>query len=302
MPRAFARSSHSKEQDMTLTTVSKHVCCGGELGFYTVRSEALGLPASFGVFIPPGATPEGVTKDNPVPVLYLLAGLTCTQETFLIKSNIVRFAAAHGIALVACDTSPRGANVPGETESWDLGVAAGFYLDATQAPWQAHYRMGTFIGEELPRLIAGQFPVDATRQGICGHSMGGHGALVHALRSPGTWKSVSAFAPIVHPTAVPWGEKAFTAYLGEDRATWAAHDATLLLRAGHTHPTTILVDQGDGDQFLERELQPWHLDDAAKAAGQKLTLRRHAGYDHSYWFIQTFIEDHVRHHAGILKG
>lgn len=282
---------------MILTTASKHVCCGGELGFYTVQSEALGLPTTFGVFIP-----EGASKEKPVPVLYLLAGLTCTQDTFLIKSNIVRFAAKHGIALVACDTSPRGANVPGETDSWDLGVAAGFYLDATQTPWRAHYRMGTFISEELPKLVASQFPVDTTRQGICGHSMGGHGALVHALRSPEKWKSVSAFAPIVHPAAVPWGEKAFTAYLGPDKAAWAQHDATLLLKAGHTHPTTILVDQGDGDQFLERELQPWHLEEAAKAVGQKLTLRRHAGYDHSYWFIQTFIEDHMNHHAKILKG
>ncbi|NHN89001.1 S-formylglutathione hydrolase [Acetobacter conturbans] len=282
---------------MTLTTASKHFCCGGELGFYTVQSEALGLPTTFGVFIP-----EGASKEKPVPVLYLLAGLTCTQDTFLIKSNIVRFAAKHGIALVACDTSPRGAKVPGEADSWDLGVGAGFYLDATQSPWRAHYRMGTFIGEELPKLVAEQFPVDASKQGICGHSMGGHGALVHALRSPEKWKSVSAFAPIVHPTAVPWGEKAFTAYLGPDKATWAQHDATLLIKAGHTHPTTILVDQGDGDQFLERELQPWHLEEAAKAAGQKLTLRRHAGYDHSYWFIQSFIEDHMDHHTKILKG
>ncbi|MBV1836502.1 S-formylglutathione hydrolase [Acetobacter estunensis] len=281
---------------MSLTIASRHICCGGELGFYTVQSEALGLPTTFGAFIPHGAS-----KEKPVPVLYLLAGLTCTQETFLIKANAVRFAAQHGIALVACDTSPRGANVPGETDGWDLGVGAGFYLDATQAPWRAHYRMGTFIGSELPKLVGRHFAVDETRQGIMGHSMGGHGALVHALREPEKWKSVSAFAPIVHPSAVPWGEKAFTAYLGSDRASWAAYDATELLRAGHVHPTTILVDQGEADQFLERELQPHHLEEAAKAAGQKLTLRRQAGYDHSYWFIQSFIEDHMNHHAELLK-
>ncbi|GBQ29555.1 esterase [Gluconacetobacter sacchari DSM 12717] len=281
---------------MAITTRSTHACCGGTLGFYSHPSDSLGLEARFAVFMPDGASAAA-----PAPVIHLLAGLTCTEETFLIKANAVRFAAEYGIALVATDTSPRGADAPGEDDSYDFGSGAGFYLDATQAPWAAHYRMGTYVAEELPALTEANFPLDGARRGIMGHSMGGHGALVHALRAPDRWKSVSAFAPIVHPSAVPWGEKAFTGYLGPDRAAWAAHDATLLLRADHTHPTTILVDQGDADQFLDAQLQPWHLEDAARAAGQELILRRHPGYDHSYWFIQSFIQDHLTHHAAILR-
>ncbi|MFT8421076.1 MAG: S-formylglutathione hydrolase [Gluconacetobacter sp.] len=281
---------------MAITTRATHACCGGTLGFYSHPSESLGLEARFAVFVPDGASAAA-----PVPVLHLLAGLTCTEETFLIKANAVRFAAEYRVALVATDTSPRGADIAGEDDSYDFGSGAGFYLDATQAPWAAHCRMGTYVAEELPALTEANFPLDGSRRGIMGHSMGGHGGLVHALRAPDRWKSVSAFAPIVHPAAVPWGEKAFAGYLGPDRATWAAHDATLLLQAGRTHPTTILVDQGEADQFLDAQLQPWHLEQAARAAGQELILRRHPGYDHSYWFIQSFIQDHLTHHAAILR-
>lgn len=282
---------------MALTTHSEHICDGGQIGFYSHQSEELDLVASFGAFIP-----QEATREKPVPVIHVLAGLTCNHETFLTKSGIVRFAAQHGMALIATDTSPRGSNTPGEAESWDIGVGAGFYLDATQAPWRAHYRMGSYLDRELPAVTEAVFPIDGARRGIMGHSMGGHGALVHALNRPDLWQSVSAFAPIVHPAVVPWGEKAFTTYLGPDQTGWADHDATLLLTAGHTHPTTILIDQGNADQFLEKQLQPWHIEGAAKAAGQKLELRRHAGYDHSYWFIQSFAEDHLKHHAAILKG
>ena len=200
----------------------------------------------------------------------------------------------------APDTSPRGAGIEGEDEDWDFGTGAGFYLDATEAPWSAHYRMASHVGRELPDWVEAAFPVTPDRRGILGHSMGGHGALVLALREPGRWQSVSALAPIANPAAVPWGEKAFGRYLGDDRARWAPHDATLLLRAGHVHPDRILVDQGESDQFLASQLHPEALEQAAQAAGQALTLRRHRGYDHSYWFIQTVIADHVSHHAAIL--
>lgn len=280
-----------------ITTREEHASCGGRVGFYSHPSATLGLEARFGVFLP-----ERALAGEKVPVLFVLAGLTCTEETFLIKSNAVRFAARHGLALVAPDTSPRGAGVAGEDDAYDLGSGAGFYLDATREPWRAHYRMGSYISHELPELVRTCFAVDDARRGIMGHSMGGHGALVHALRAPQAWKSVSAFAPICHPAVVPWGEKAFSAYLGSDRAAWAAQDATCLLEAGHTHPTEILIDQGEADQFLREQLRPELFENAARQAGQKLALRLHAGYDHSYWFIQTFIADHIAHHAAILNG
>ncbi|MFT9014161.1 MAG: S-formylglutathione hydrolase [Acetobacter sp.] len=273
----------------------EHRCHGGAVRFYEHPSTALGLTARFGLFLPPAAL-----AGEKVPVVYVLAGLTCTDETFLIKSAVLAEAARLGLALVTPDTSPRGAGVAGEDTDWDMGTGAGFYLDATQEPWRTHYRMETYITEELPALVEATFPLDGTRRGITGHSMGGHGALVHALRAPDFWKSVSAFAPIVHPAAVPWGEKAFSAYLGPDRASWRKYDTVCLLEDGFRHPSTILVDQGDADQFLERELQPWHLEKAAQAAGQAITLRRHAEYDHSYWFVQSFAADHLRHHAAIL--
>ncbi|WP_408735869.1 S-formylglutathione hydrolase [Acetobacter cerevisiae] len=280
-----------------LKTRSEHLCHGGRVGFYSHQSDVLGLEARFAVFVPPGATAA-----RPVPVVHVLAGLTCTEETFFIKAHALAEAARLGIALVATDTSPRGAQVPGEEESWDFGTGAGFYLDATQEPWSRHYRMGSYIAQELPALTEKLFPLDGTRRGIMGHSMGGHGALVHGLRAPEFWKSISAFAPIVHPAAVPWGEKAFTGYLGPDRQAWRREDAVCLLEDGYHHPADILIDQGEADQFLERELKPELLEEAARKAGQSLRLRRHAGYDHSYWFVQSFAADHIRHHAGGLGG
>ncbi|MCQ8239327.1 S-formylglutathione hydrolase [Rhizosaccharibacter radicis] len=280
-----------------IATRSEHRCCGGTLGFHEHESEALGLPARFALFRP--GTARGASRP---PALFCLAGLTCDETTFATKGNALRFAAAHGLMLVFPDTSPRRAGVPGEDEDWDLGTGAGFYLDATAEPWRTHYRMGSYVNDELPALVEARFGAAPGRRGIMGHSMGGHGALVLALRDPERWHSVSALAPIAHPAAVPWGHKAFGAYLGPDRDGWAAHDATLLLRAGHTHPTPILVDQGDADQFLSEQLRPDALAEAAEAAGQKLRLRRHAGYDHSYWFIQSVIEDHVAHHARLLRG
>lgn len=275
----------------------EHLCHGGKIQFYEHFSHTLGLSARFGVFLPPAAC-----AGQKVPVVYALAGLTCTEETFLIKSTALAEAARLGLALVAPDTSPRGAGVPEEDKDWDLGTGAGFYLDATQQPWSQHYRMGSYIAQELPELIEEALPLDSARRGIMGHSMGGHGALIHGLRAPTFWKSISAFAPIVHPAAVPWGQKAFTAYLGPDQATWRAYDAVCLLEDGHKHPNTILIDQGEADQFLQRELQPWHLQQTAEQVGQKLNLRQHAGYDHSYWFVQSFAADHLRHHAANLKA
>ncbi len=281
---------------MALTTRSEHACAGGRIGFYSRPSEALGLEARFAVFLPPRAL-----AGERVPALYALAGLTCNEETFVTKAGALRFAAERGIAIVACDTSPRGAAVAGEDDDWDFGTGAGFYLDATEAPWSAHYRMRSHVARELPDWIEAEFPVDPDRRGIIGHSMGGHGALVLALSEPLRWHSVSALSPIANPAAVPWGEKAFGRYLGPDRARWAAHDATLLLRAGHTHPAMILVDQGEADQFLASQLRPEALEQAAASAGQSLSLRRHRGYDHSYWFIQTMIQDHLAHHAASLN-
>ena len=282
---------------MSLTTRSEQACFDGRIGFYSRPSEVLGLEARFAVFLPPRAL-----AGERVPALYALAGLTCNEETFVTKSGALRLAAEHGLAIVASDTSPRGANIAGEDEDWDFGTGAGFYLDATEAPWSSHYRMGSHVSRELPGWVEADFPVSPDRRGIMGHSMGGHGALVLGLSQQDRWHSVSAFSPIANPTAVPWGEKAFTRYLGPDRTTWAAQDATLLLGAGHTRPDSILVDQGEADQFLSSQLHPEALEQAAQAAGQALTLRRHRGYDHSYWFIQSVVADHLSHHAAILNG
>ena len=281
---------------MSLTIRGEHACAGGRISFYSNHSEALGLEAAFAVFLPPAAL-----AGRRVPALYSLAGLTCDQETFVTKSGALRFAAEQQLALVACDTSPRGAGIAGEDDDWDFGTGAGFYLDATEPPWCAHYRMATHVARELPAWVEAELPVATDRRGITGHSMGGHGALVLALREPQRWQSVSALAPIANPAAVPWGEKAFGRYLGPDRARWAEHDATLLLRAGLTHPGTILVDQGEADQFLASQLRPEALEQAAAPACQKLLLRRHRGYDHSYWFIQSVIADHLSHHSAILN-
>ena len=275
---------------------SRQLCFGGVLGFYTHASAATGTPMRFGVFVPPQA------GQAPRPALYYLAGLTCTEETFAQKAGALRLAAQHGLVLVMPDTSPRGLDLPGEAESWDFGLAAGFYLDATQAPWAGHYRMAQYVNQELPALIEAEFPVRGDRRGVFGHSMGGHGALVTALRDPARWSSVSAFAPISNPAAVPWGQKAFGGYLGPDRAAWDGWDAAALLRRRGAFPGPILVDQGDADQFLRVQLDPAAFQQAAAAVGQDLTLRMQPGYDHSYWFVQTFMDDHMAHHAHALLG
>ncbi|HWK46283.1 MAG TPA: S-formylglutathione hydrolase [Stellaceae bacterium] len=280
---------------MTLSTRSEQRCFGGRMGFYSHHSVATGTDMAFAVYLPPHAT------DAPVCAIYYLAGLTCTEETFAIKAGAQRLAAEYGLALVACDTSPRGAGLVGEDDAWDFGTGAGFYLDATMEPWARHYRMASYVNQELPALVEANFPVRPGRRGIFGHSMGGHGALVSALRQPDLWQSVSAFAPIANPVAVPWGEKAFSSYLGPDREAWTAWDASLLM-AKTRYPGTILVDQGLSDQFLDSQLRPDRLEQAATLAGQDLILRRHEGYDHSYWFIQSFMADHIAHHARQLLG
>ena len=274
---------------------NRQLCFGGTLGFYAHTSAATRTTMRFGVYVPPQA------RHAPCPALYYLAGLTCTEETFAQKAGALRLAAQHGLVLVMPDTSPRGLDLPGEAESWDFGLAAGFYLDATQAPWAGHYRMAQYVNHELPALIEAEFPVRSDCRGVFGHSMGGHGALVTALRDPARWHSVSAFAPISNPAAVPWGQKAFSGYLGPDRAAWDGWDATELLRRG-AYPGPILVDQGDADQFLQVQLDPAPFQQAAAAVGQDLTLRMQPGYDHSYWFVQTFMDDHMAHHARALLG
>jgi S-formylglutathione hydrolase len=272
------------------TMISEHACFGGVQRFYQHDSTAIGLPMRFSIYLPPGA--EG----KKLPVLFYLAGLTCTEETFAIKGGFQRVAAEQGMIVVAPDTSPRGAGVPGETDSWDFGVGAGFYVDASAAPWSRHYRMYSYI-LELRELVLREFGADAGRCGIFGHSMGGHGALVLALRNPGLFRSVSAFAPIAAPSRCPWGEKAFGGYFGAERAAWRAWDATELVAEGPVRfPEGILVDQGLADKFLPDQLNPDAFEAACQAAGQPLTLRRHAGYDHGYYFIASFVEDHLRFH------
>ena len=236
-----------------------------------------------------------------LPVLFYLSGLTCTAENFTGKAGAQRLASELGLIVVAPDTSPRGAGCPGEDDDWDFGTGAGFYVDATVPPWSERYRMFSYVNDELPALIDAAFPTRGpSHRGILGHSMGGHGALVMALRHPERWRSVSAFAPITAPTRVPWGQKAFAGYLGDDRLAWNDYDACELVKR-RQHPTTILVDQGDADRFLETQLQPELFVSACRAAGQPLELRMQPGYDHSYYFIATFIEDHLRHHAAHLR-
>ncbi|MFU8896626.1 MAG: S-formylglutathione hydrolase [Gammaproteobacteria bacterium] len=280
-----------------LETLTEHRCFGGTVGYYQHRSAVNDCDMRFSVYTPPAAA------DGPVPVLTWLAGLTCTEETFMIKAGAQRVAAELGLMLVAPDTSPRGAAVPdAEDGAWYLGLGAGFYLDATEAPWAQHYQMHSYLATELPGLVGNAFPADLGRQGIFGHSMGGHGALVMALKHPGTYTSVSAFAPIAAPSRCPWGEKAFGAYLGQDREAWADWDATELMRRADDRRGSpkILVDQGLDDQFLATQLYPEAFEAACADAGQVLELRRHAGYDHGYFFIASFVEDHLRHHAALL--
>jgi S-formylglutathione hydrolase len=279
---------------MSLERRSEQVCFGGRMAFYGHRSDATKSDMRFAIYLPPQA------ERGKVPALYYLAGLTCTEETFMIKAGAQRLAAEYGLALVACDTSPRGLHLPGDSDSWDFGVGAGFYIDATAAPWSTNYRMASYVNDELPALVEQNFPDSRERRGIFGHSMGGHGALVSALRNPSRWQSVSAFAPISNPVAVPWGKKAFGNYLGADTSKWADWDAAILM-GRRAYPGHILVDQGQADQFLAEQLQPQALEAAAAVSGQALKVRRHEGYDHSYWFIQSFMGDHLAHHAkGLL--
>jgi len=272
---------------MTFETLSQQRCHGGVQSFHRHDSAQTGTPMRFAVFTPSG--------EGPHPVVWFLAGLTCTEENFTVKAGAQAIAAALGLMLIAPDTSPRGEGVA-DDGAYDMGQGAGFYLDATQAPWAPHFRMRSYIESELPALIAGQFPADMTRQGIMGHSMGGHGALTIALRNPGRFAAVSAFAPIASPINCPWGVKALTGYLGEDRAAWRAYDACALLDDG-ARVADILVDQGEADPFLTDQLKPELLEAACARAGVALELRRQIGYDHSYWFIQSFIADHLRWHA-----
>jgi S-formylglutathione hydrolase len=279
--------------------LSEHACFGGSQRFYRHGANSIGLPMRFSVYLPPAASA------GPCPALLYLAGLTCTEETFMIKAGAQRRAAELGIILVAPDTSPRGAGVPGETDSWDLGVGAGFYTDATEAPWSTHYRMYSYI-LELHALIQSSLPVAPNRISIMGHSMGGHGALVLALRNPGLFRSVSALAPICAPSQAPWGEKAFSAYLGDDKDAWGQYDAVRLIAAMEQrvpYPDGILVDQGMADKFLDTQLMPEAFESACRSAGQPLELRRHAGYDHGYYFISTVIDDHLEfHHRALTAG
>ncbi len=279
----------------TIKTLSAHACFGGVQGFYQHDSIETGTPMKFGVFVPPQA------KHGPVPVLFYLAGLTCSEETFAIKAGAQRRAAEHGLMLVTPDTSPRATGVEGADAAWDLGTAAGFYLDATQPPWQRHWRMESYLTRELRALVLAHFAARADRVGIVGHSMGGHGALTLALNHPQLFQSVSALAPIAAPMQCPWGVKAFSAYLGDDRSTWARHDATELVKAGRRAPP-LLIDQGLADQFLSEQLHPQLFEAACLAAGQPLTLRRHEGYDHGYYFIASVIDDHLAHHARHLRA
>jgi S-formylglutathione hydrolase len=276
-----------------LATLEEHRCFDGLQGFYEHASGEIGLPMRFGVYVPPQAA------QGPRPVLYGLAGLTCNEQTFAIKAGAQQYAARHGLVLVTPDTSPRNTGIAGADADWDFGTGAGFYLDAAREPYARHWRMESWLLRELPSLLQAQFPVRPDRVGILGHSMGGHGALTLALRHPGRFASVSAFAPICAPGEVPWGRKAFAGYLGEDADAWAAHDAVRLLEGGARAPA-LLVDQGLEDQFLATQLRPERLEAACAAAGQPLELRRHAAYDHGYFFIASFIADHIEHHARTL--
>jgi len=275
-----------------MNRVERHASFGGRQEVWKHTSTTLGCDMKFGIYLPPAAV-----AGERCPVLYWLSGLTCNEQNFITKAGAQEHAARHGFILVAPDTSPRGPGVPND-EGYDLGEGAGFYLNATQAPWAQHYRMQDYVAQELPALIEQHFPATEQR-GIFGHSMGGHGALVTALRHPGRYRSVSAFAPVVAPSQVPWGQKAFTAYLGEDRDAWKAWDAVELIASAQER-LPLLVDQGESDEFLAKQLRPELLQQACDAAGHPLTLRRHAGNDHSYYFIASFMADHFAHHAKAL--
>ena len=277
-----------------IETRSSHVCFGGEMSFLTHQSAETKTPMNFSIFTPPQA------KDGRVPALVYLAGLTCTEETFMTKAGAQKLAAELGLALICPDTSPRGAEIEGEDASWDFGSAAGFYLDATAGPWSTNYRMYSYITKELLVLLTEHYPaIDMDRLGLFGHSMGGHGALTIHLKNPDLFKTVSAFAPIGSPMRCSWGKKAFLNYLGPDQEAWKQYDASELVRTRGSGPT-ILIDQGLADSFLEQELHPHHFEAACAAAGRAVTVRRHESYDHGYYFIASFVDDHLRHHASGL--
>jgi S-formylglutathione hydrolase len=279
-----------------LEIVEEHRSWGGVQRTYRHDSKAIGLPMRFSVFLPQQAS------SGRVPALFYLAGLTCTEETFPIKAGAQRYAAEHGIALISPDTSPRGAGVANESAAWDFGVGAGFYVDATEEPWSKHYRMYSYVTQDLREAVLAELPLREDRLGIFGHSMGGHGALVLALRNPDLYRSVSAFAPIAAPSRCPWGVKALSGYLGEDREAWKRYDASELVGGASAgrFAEGILIDQGLADQFLAEQLYPEVFEAAAAAAGQKVMLRRHEGYDHGYYFISTFVGEHIAHHARVL--
>jgi S-formylglutathione hydrolase len=280
---------------MSVKAITKNKAFGGVQGVYSHDSVETRCTMRFGVFLPPQAA---TTRLRP---LYWLSGLTCTEENFIIKAGAQRVAAELGLALVVPDTSPRGINLPGDADSYDFGVGAGFYVDATEPPWSQHYRMYSYVTKELPSVVASEFPIDGSRAGIFGHSMGGHGALTIALKNPDAYRSVSALAPIASPMRCPWGEKALSGYLGPDRARWREYDSTALLEDRGWHGPPLLVDQGTSDQFLDTQLKPDLLRDACARRNVALELRMQEGYDHSYFFIATFIEDHLRYHARYLR-
>ncbi len=274
----------------TLNCISQHACYGGEQRFYRHQSHETRGPMKFSVYLPPQASA------GKVPVVYFLSGLTCTEETFCIKSHAQKYAAELGLMLVSPDTSPREPRIPGDADHWDFGYSAGFYVDAIQAPWAQNYRMYSYVARELPQIVDEHFPAIPGAAGIFGHSMGGHGALTLALRNPEQYKSVSAFAPIAAPSQSPWGRKAFSNYFGAETQIWREHDATELV-ARRAYPGPILIDQGTADQYLAEQLLPEKFAAAAAKSGQRLNLRMQQGYDHGYYFIQTFMADHLRHHA-----
>ena len=279
---------------MAVETVSEQACFGGTQGVYRHASDVTGTDMTFAVYTPPDAV------DGPVPVVWYLSGLTCTHENVMVKAGAQCWAAQRGVMLVMPDTSPRGEGVPDDPEgAYDFGLGAGFYVNATQPPWAANYRMYDYIVEELPGIVGANFKADMARQGITGHSMGGHGALTIALKNPGRFKSVSAFAPIVSPMNCPWGHKALGGYLGDDRQAWAEHDACALVEQA-TERLPLLVDQGGADNFLEEQLKPHLLEEVCAKTGHALTLRMQPGYDHSYFFIATFMPDHINWHADAL--
>lgn len=280
---------------MTITLINSWKACGGWFKQYTHESTTVKTKMRFTVFLPPQS------EKYSVPALYFLSGLTCTDENFVQKAFAQKAAAAQGIALIAPDTSPRGASIEGEEESWDFGTGAGFYLSATEPKWANNYQMYDYVTKELPAIVEANFPIKPGYQSICGHSMGGHGALTIAMKNPEKYRSVSAFAPICHPMDVPWGVKAFTGYLGDNREAWKEYDATVLLKEKGPFPFSILVDQGTADKFLADQLRPEALQEAAQVTKQALTLRYQEGYDHSYFFISSFIEDHINFHAPFLS-